>query len=146
MTPDAATLALVNAHPLRNIAKIPDEVLAECAQTAHQLYRKRQYADAEILCHGLIAADHSDAYATALLAAILQNTGRFDAAVVECDRGLKCHPHDIHLNATRDNALKAKAVAARVRGLIAKAQTVRGEQAAGAAANLQGRNAATGVQ
>lgn len=78
--------------PLRVSAQIPNDVLDLCRRTAYELYKGRNYQQAEVVCRGLLAADHLDWYHHALAAACLQKLGRFPEALTLVDEGLRHLP------------------------------------------------------
>lgn len=78
--------------PMRKILRIPAEVLDQAMANAYALFRADHLDQAEILCKGLLAADHRYWWAYSLYAATLQKLGRFDEALVQITRGLRFEP------------------------------------------------------
>lgn len=87
--------------PMRAIVNIPMEVLDQAMATAYQLYRAGRLAEAQVLCTGLLAADHRYWWAYGLSAAILRRAGRLTEALQQIDRGLRYEPGQPKLLATR---------------------------------------------
>ena len=103
--PHVAALAMDRA-PMRAILGIPPEVLDQAMAVAYQCYRAGRYADAEILCRGLLAADHRYWWAYSLYASVLRNQGRLADALVQLDCGLRHEPQQPKLLAMRAEALR----------------------------------------
>ena len=81
--------------------EIPPEVLDICRTTGYELYRARNYPQAEIVCRGLVTADHLNWYHHSLLAAALQKMGRFSEALSQVEEGLRSLPGNPRLLALR---------------------------------------------
>src|SRR5262245_65352238 len=92
----------LEATPMRAILGIPPEVLDEFMAIAFQLYKGGRYPEAEIVCRGLLAADHRYWYPYSLYAATLQKMGRFGEALAEVDQGLRYEPGQPKLLALRE--------------------------------------------
>ncbi len=97
--------------PMRAILQIPAEVLDQAMAKAYALYRAGHLEQAEILCKGLLAADHRYWWAYSLYAATLQKLGRYDEALVQVTRGLHFEPGQPKLLAMRADLLRAKTYA-----------------------------------
>ena len=87
--------------PMRAILGIPAEVLDEAMAQAWKLYQAGRYHDAEILCRGLLAADHRYWWAYSLYAAVLKRHGRLREALVQIEAGLRYEPGQPKLLAMR---------------------------------------------
>ena len=61
---------------------------------AYQLYQVGRYAEAEVLCRGLIAADHKYWWSYSLYAATLRRLGRLSEALAQLDKGLAYEPNE----------------------------------------------------
>ena len=68
------------------------EALDVCRMTGYELYKARNYPQAEVVCRGLVAADNQNWYHHSLLAATLQKMGRYSEAVAQIEEGLRCLP------------------------------------------------------
>jgi hypothetical protein len=60
--------------------------------TAYQLYQAGRYPEVEVLCRGLIAADHTYWWSYSLYAATLRRMGRLRDALEQLDKGLGYEP------------------------------------------------------
>ena len=79
---------------MKSIFGIPDEALDAVMALAYQLYQVGRYADAEVLCRGLIAADHKYWWSYSLYAATLRRLGRLREALAELEKGLSYEPNE----------------------------------------------------
>ncbi|HEX7558663.1 MAG TPA: tetratricopeptide repeat protein [Usitatibacter sp.] len=79
---------------MKSLFGIPDEALDAIMALAYQLYQVGRYADAEVLCRGLIAADHKYWWSYSLYAATLRRLGRLREALAELDKGLAYEPNE----------------------------------------------------
>jgi len=79
-------------NTMRSIFGIPEEALDAVMATAYQLYQAGRYPEVEVLCRGLIAADHKYWWSYALYAATLRRLGRLREALEHLDRGLVYEP------------------------------------------------------
>jgi tetratricopeptide (TPR) repeat protein len=82
---------------MRSIFGIPEEALDAVMATAYQLYQAGRYAEVEVLCRGLIAADHKYWWSYSLYAATLRRLGRLREAVEQLDQGLRYEPDEAKL-------------------------------------------------
>ena len=62
--------------------------------TAYQLYQAGRFPEVEVLCRGLIAADHKYWWSYSLYAATLRRLGRLREAVEQLDAGLVYEPDE----------------------------------------------------
>jgi len=79
---------------MKSIFGIPDQALDAIMALAYQLYQVGRYADAEVLCRGLIAADHKYWWSYSLYAATLRRLGRLREALAELEKGLAYEPNE----------------------------------------------------
>jgi predicted Zn-dependent protease len=79
---------------MKSIFGITDEALDAVMALAYQLYQVGRYADAEVLCRGLVAADHKYWWSYSLYAATLRRLGRLREALEELDKGLAYEPNE----------------------------------------------------
>jgi tetratricopeptide (TPR) repeat protein len=79
---------------MRSIFGIPEEALDAIMATAYQLYQAGRYPEVEILCRGLIAADHKYWWSYSLYAATLRKLGRLREAVDQVEKGLVYEPDE----------------------------------------------------
>jgi tetratricopeptide (TPR) repeat protein len=88
--------------PLKSIFQIPEHALDAVMAAAYQLYQVGRYPEVEILCRGLIAADHKYWWSYSLYAATLRRLGRLDEALEQLDKGLAHEPAATKLLTMRD--------------------------------------------
>jgi predicted Zn-dependent protease len=81
-------------NTMRSIFGIPEEALDAVMATAYQLYQAARFPEVEVLCRGLIAADHKYWWSYSLYAATLRRLGRLREAVEQLDRGLTYEPNE----------------------------------------------------
>ena len=79
---------------MKSIFGIPDEALDSIMALAYQLYQVGRYADVEVLCRGLIAADHKYWWSYSLYAATLRRLGRLPEALAQLEKGLSYEPNE----------------------------------------------------
>ena len=79
---------------MKSLFGIPDEALDAIMALAYQLYQVGRYADAEVLCRGLVAADHKYWWSYSLYAATLRRLGRLREALAELEKGLAYEPNE----------------------------------------------------
>ena len=92
---------------MRSIFGIPEEALDAVMATAYQLYQTGRYPEVEVLCRGLIAADHRYWWSYSLYAATLRRLGRLREAVEQLERGLVYEPDEAKLLVMRDELREA---------------------------------------
>jgi hypothetical protein len=105
----------------KDTREIPPEVLDICRTTGYELYKARNYPQAELVSRGLVAADHLHWYHHCLLAATLQKLGRFSEALAQLEEGLRHLPGQPRLLALR-TAIAQSAVRAASRLLTQGSQ------------------------
>jgi predicted Zn-dependent protease len=81
-------------NTMRSIFGIPEEALDAVMATAYQLYQAGRYAEVEVLCRGLIAADHKYWWSYSLYAATLRRLGRPQEALEQLTQGLAYEPDE----------------------------------------------------
>jgi len=74
---------------MRSILGIPEDALDAVMATAYQLYQASRYPEVEVLCRGLIAADHTYWWTYSLHAATLRRMGRLREALEQLETGLR---------------------------------------------------------
>ena len=79
---------------MKSIFGITDQALDAVMALAYQLYQVGRYADAEVLCRGLIAADHKYWWSYSLYAATLRRLGRLSEALAQLEKGLAYEPNE----------------------------------------------------
>jgi predicted Zn-dependent protease len=79
---------------MKSLLGISDEALDGIMALAYQLYQVGRYADAEVLCRGLIATDHKYWWSYSLYAATLRRLGRLSEALAQLDKGLAYEPNE----------------------------------------------------
>ncbi len=92
LSPTARTF--LEETTMKSIFGISDEALDAVMALAYQLYQVGRYAEAEVLCRGLIAADHKYWWSYSLYAATLRRLGKLREALVEIEKGLAYEPNE----------------------------------------------------
>jgi hypothetical protein len=92
---------------MRSIFGIPEEALDAVMATAYQLYQAGRYPEVEVLCRGLIAADHKYWWSYSLYAATLRRLGRLREAVQQLETGLVYEPDEAKLLVMRGELREA---------------------------------------
>jgi tetratricopeptide (TPR) repeat protein len=77
---------------MKSIFGIPDEALDAIMALAYQLYQVGRYPEVEVLCRGLIAADHKYWWSYSLYAATLRRLGKLEEALEAVAKGLLYEP------------------------------------------------------
>ena len=90
MSPNARKF--LEENTMRDIFGIPEEALDAVMATAYQLYQAGRYPEVEVLCRGLIAADHKYWWSYSLYAATLRRLGKLDEALAALEQGLVYEP------------------------------------------------------
>jgi tetratricopeptide (TPR) repeat protein len=94
---------------MKSIFGISDAALDTVMALAYQLYQVGRYAEAEVLCRGLIAADHKYWWSYSLYAATLRRLGRLPEALAQLEKGLTYEPHEPKLLFMRSEIRQALA-------------------------------------
>ncbi len=89
-----AARSFLEETTMKSIFGISDAALDTVMALAYQLYQVGRYAETEVLCRGLIAADHKYWWSYSLYAATLRRLGRLREALVELDKGLAYEPNE----------------------------------------------------
>ncbi len=113
-----AARSFLRDNTMKSLLGIPDEALDAVMALAFQLYQAGRYREVEVLCRGLVAADHTYWWSYALYAAVLRRLGKWSDALAQVERGLLYEPE-----ATRLIALRAE-----IRNVLAT--NVNGQRAA----------------
>ncbi|HTB61360.1 MAG TPA: tetratricopeptide repeat protein [Polyangia bacterium] len=79
---------------MKSIFGIPDEALDAIMALAYQLYQVGRYPEVEVLCRGLIAADHKYWWSYSLYAATLRRLGKLEEALEALAKGLLYEPNE----------------------------------------------------
>ena len=79
---------------MKSIFGISDAALDTVMALAYQLYQVGRYPEAEVLCRGLVAADHKYWWSYSLYAATLRRLGRLPEALAELEKGLAYEPNE----------------------------------------------------
>jgi tetratricopeptide (TPR) repeat protein len=77
---------------MKSLLGISDQALDAVMALAYQLYQVGRYQEAEVLCRGLIAADHTYWWSYSLLAATLRRLGKLREALDALEKGLVYEP------------------------------------------------------
>jgi tetratricopeptide (TPR) repeat protein len=94
---------------MKSIFGIPDQALDAIMALAYQLYQVGRYSEVEVLCRGLIAADHKYWWSYSLYAATLRRLGRLEEALDELAKGLVYEPNQPKLLFMRSEIREALA-------------------------------------
>lgn len=79
---------------MQSLLGIPQEALDAVMATAYQLYQAGRFHEVEVLCRGLIAADHKYWWSYSLYAATLRRLGKLDEALAALEQGLVYEPNE----------------------------------------------------
>lgn len=97
----------VRETTMQSILGLDQEPLDHVMATAYLLYQAGRYKEVDILCRGLIAADHTYWWSYSLHAAALRRLGRFTEALEQVDSGLLFEPGEAKLLLMRGEILAA---------------------------------------
>ena len=92
-----AAREFIEETTMKTLLAIPDEALDAVMAVAFQLYQAGRYAETEVLCRGLIAADHKYWWSYSLYAATLRRLGRIHDALGQLEIGLFHSPSEPQL-------------------------------------------------
>ena len=87
--------------PLRALFDIPPALIDQARALAYECHRGGRHEQAELLCRGLLAADHRCWWTYGLYAATLRDTGRHAQALKMVGQGLRYEPAQATLHALR---------------------------------------------
>jgi predicted Zn-dependent protease len=105
--PNPAVVSFLRRTTMQSILGLDQEALDHVMATAYLLYQAGRYAEVDVLCRGLIAADHTYWWSYSLHAAALRRMGRLDEALAQVDNGLAFEPHEKKLQLMRGEILAA---------------------------------------
>jgi predicted Zn-dependent protease len=106
----ATASKFLERNPLRTLLGMPQAYLDQAMALAYRLYQSGSYADAEVMCRGLLAADHRYWWAYSLHAAVLLKLGKPREALTQIDLGLRYEPGQPKLLAMKTDILAAAAL------------------------------------
>ena len=89
-----AARTFLEGNTMRSIFGYPEDALDAVMATAYQLYQAGRYPEVEVLCRGLVAADHKYWWSYSLYAATLRKLGRPQEAVALVEKGLVYEPDE----------------------------------------------------
>ena len=92
LSPSARTF--LEETTMKSIFGISDAALDTVMALAYQLYQVGRYPEAEVLCRGLVAADHKYWWSYSLYAATLRKLGRLREAADQVEKGLVYEPDE----------------------------------------------------
>jgi Flp pilus assembly protein TadD len=90
---------------MQSILEIDQASLDHVMATAYVLYQAGRYREVDVLCRGLVAADHTYWWSYSLHAAALRRLGRFEEALSQLERGLAYEPDEAKLLMMRGEIL-----------------------------------------
>jgi hypothetical protein len=96
-----AARSFLHNNTMKSLLGIPEEALDAVMALAYQLYQAGRYCEVEVLCRGLVAADHTYWWSYALHAAALRRLGKLTEALAQVERGLLYEPAAPRLIALR---------------------------------------------
>jgi predicted Zn-dependent protease len=99
--------SFVRGTTMQSILGIDQGALDQVMATAYLLYQSGRYAEVDVLCRGLIAADHTYWWSYSLHAATLRRMGRLAEALEQIDNGLAHEPGEKKLQLMRGEILAA---------------------------------------
>ena len=104
---DPAVAEFLRRTTMQSILGLDQGVLDHVMATAYQLYQAGRYPEVDVLCRGLIAADHTYWWSYSLHAAALRRMGRLAEALEQVDNGLAFEPRETKLLLMRGEILAA---------------------------------------
>lgn len=107
---NAATSHFLERNPMRSLLAMPQAYLDQAMALAYQLYQSGSYGEAEVMCRGLLAADHRYWWAYSLHAAVLLKVGKPHEALTQVDLGLRYEPGQPKLLAMKTDILTTAAI------------------------------------
>jgi tetratricopeptide (TPR) repeat protein len=128
MTPQARKF--LEETTMKTLLGIPDEALEAVTAIGYQLYQSGRYPEVEILCRGLIAANHKDGWAYALLGATLRRLGKLAEALAAVEEGLRFAPDDSKLRFMRGELCEVIATGQQERITAGSAETASSDHTA----------------
>jgi hypothetical protein len=94
---------------MKSILGIDQHALDQVMATAYLLYQAGRDEQVDVLCRGLIAADHTYWWSYSLHAAALRRLGRLSEALAQLDLGLRYEPREPKLLEMRAELVAALA-------------------------------------
>jgi len=107
--PDSVAESFLATTPMKSILGIDQHALDQVMATAYLLYQAGRHEQVDVLCRGLIAADHTYWWSYSLHAAALRRLGRLAEAIAQLDNGLAHEPGEPKLLAMRAETVAALA-------------------------------------
>jgi tetratricopeptide (TPR) repeat protein len=104
-SPSPAVEEYLRRTTMQSILEIDQASLDHVMATAYLLYQAGRYREVDVLCRGLIAADHTYWWSYSLHAATLRRLGRLDEALAQLERGLAYEPNEPKLLMMRGEIL-----------------------------------------
>lgn len=98
---------LVARTTMQSILELDQSHLDQIMATAYVLYQAGRYREVDVLCRGLIAADHTYWWSYSLHAAALRRLGRLAEALAQIEQGLAHEPAEPKLLLMRGEILAA---------------------------------------
>ncbi|HVU51631.1 MAG TPA: hypothetical protein VHL80_13140 [Polyangia bacterium] len=102
-----AVATFLRRTTMQSILGLDQGALDHVMATAYLLYQAGRYAEVDVLCRGLIAADHTYWWSYSLHAAALRRMGRLAEALEQVDCGLTFEPDEKKLQLMRGEILAA---------------------------------------
>ena len=84
----------LRATTMKSLLGIDQHALDQVMATAYLLYQAGRDEQVDVLCRGLIAADHTYWWSYSLHAAALRRLGRLSEALAQLDQGLEYEPRE----------------------------------------------------
>jgi predicted Zn-dependent protease len=104
---DSAAASFVRRTTMKSILGLDQQALDHVMATAYLLYQAGRYDEVDVLCRGLVAADHTYWWSYSLHAAALRRLGRLPEALAQVERGLAFEPNEKKLQLMRGEILAA---------------------------------------
>ena len=102
-----AVASFLRRTTMQSILGLDQGALDHVMATAYLLYQAGRYAEVDVLCRGLIAADHTYWWSYSLHAAALRRLGRLTEALEQVDHGLAFEPNEKKLQLMRGEIVAA---------------------------------------
>jgi hypothetical protein len=102
-----AARKFLEENTMKSLLGIPDEALDAVMAIAYQLYQAGRYPEVDVLCRGLVAADHKYWWSYSLHGATLRRLGRLPEALAEVEKGLVYEPAEAKLVAMQKELREA---------------------------------------
>jgi predicted Zn-dependent protease len=102
-----AAASFVRRTTMKSLLALDQGALDHVMATAYLFYQAGRYAEVDVLCRGLIAADHTYWWSYSLHAGALRRLGRLPEALEQIERGLAYEPNEKKLQLMRGEVLAA---------------------------------------